>query len=179
MKNVFFAFLLTAFFSLSIYAQSVVIMGKVQDEKGLPLQYANVYIEEAGLGTSVRQDGTFIIEDLDPGNYTLRVTIVGYQSFSQSVSLGENEEKSLEIILEEKTFEMPQIELIGKRPERLDRVPGSATVITQSEIKNTAPVSGNEVFRKVSGVHALEEDNVGLRANIGIRGLDPSRSRSV
>lgn len=179
MRNILYTFLFIVIFTISGYAQSALINGTVQDEKGLPLQYANVYIEDAGLGTSVKQDGTFIIGNIVPGNYTLRVTMVGYQSFSQRVSLRENEEKSFEIILAEKTFEMPQIELIGKRRERLDRVPGSAAVITQREINNLAPISGNEVFRKVPGIHALEEDNVGLRANIGVRGLDPSRSRSV
>ncbi|MDZ7764181.1 MAG: TonB-dependent receptor [Melioribacteraceae bacterium] len=179
MRSILYAFFILIIFSLCSYAQSALIKGTVQDEKGSPLQYANVYLEEAGLGTSVKEDGTFIIENIQPGSYTLRVTMVGYKSYSQVVSIKKDEQLSFNITLEEKSFEMPQIELIGKRPQRLDRVPGSATVIKQQQIIDIAPISGNEVFRKITGVHALEEDNVGLRANIGIRGLDPSRSRSV
>jgi Fe(3+) dicitrate transport protein len=41
------------------------------------------------------------------------------------------------------------------------------------------PFSANEALRTVPGIHIQEEEGAGLRANIGIRGLDPDRSRSV
>jgi Fe(3+) dicitrate transport protein len=44
---------------------------------------------------------------------------------------------------------------------------------------NTHPLTGNEVLRKVTGVHVVDEEGIGLRTNIGIRGLDPDRSRTV
>lgn len=73
---------------------------------------------------------------------------------------------------------MPQIEVIGF-PERFKRIPGSANVIYNAQIQAVAPVSGNEVFRRISGLHVVEEEGLGLRANIGIRGLDPDKSRTV
>jgi Fe(3+) dicitrate transport protein len=77
-----------------------------------------------------------------------------------------------------RTGEMPQIDVIGL-PERLVRVPGSATVIRSEALIRTNPVSGNEVLRRVAGIHAVEEEGIGMRANIGIRGLDPDRSRTI
>lgn len=77
-----------------------------------------------------------------------------------------------------KTGEMPQIEVLGL-PERLLRLPGSASIIGRQAIQQTSPVSGNEVFRKVNGLNVVDEEGVGMRANIGIRGLDPDRSRTV
>lgn len=74
--------------------------------------------------------------------------------------------------------DMPQIEVIGQ-PARLVRIPGSATVIRAEALVRTQPVSGNEVLRKVAGIHAVEEEGIGMRANIGIRGLDPNRSRTI
>jgi Fe(3+) dicitrate transport protein len=73
---------------------------------------------------------------------------------------------------------MPQIEVIG-RQDRFVRVPGSAALISFKQIQNVAHLSGNEVIRSVSGVHVVDEEGLGLRANIGIRGLDPDRSRTV
>ncbi len=40
-------------------------------------------------------------------------------------------------------------------------------------------IGANEVFRNVPGVNVRDEEGQGLRPNIGIRGLDPTRSRKV
>lgn len=77
-----------------------------------------------------------------------------------------------------RTGTMPQIEVIGQI-ERFVRIPGSADLISRQQIQAIAPVSGHEVFRRISGLHVVEEEGVGLRANIGIRGLDPDKSRTV
>ena len=51
--------------------------------------------------------------------------------------------------------------------------------MSAKEIRLLKPVNGNEVFRRVPGLNVVDEEGVGLRANIGIRGLDPDRSHSV
>ena len=58
-------------------------------------------------------------------------------------------------------------------------IPGSASSVNFSEIRSLAPLSANEVFRKVAGVHVVDEEGAGMRINIGIRGMDPDRSRGV
>ncbi|MDX1701600.1 MAG: TonB-dependent receptor, partial [Melioribacteraceae bacterium] len=50
---------------------------------------------------------------------------------------------------------------------------------TSTSLESTKPVTGNEIFKKVPGINVVDEEGVGLRANIGIRGLDPDRSRTV
>ncbi|MEO5580650.1 MAG: TonB-dependent receptor plug domain-containing protein, partial [Gemmatimonadaceae bacterium] len=71
------------------------------------------------------------------------------------------------------------VEIIGKRPGSLARIPGSAALITERQVNAQQPNSGNELLRTVPGVFLQEEEGLGLRANIGIRGLDPDRSRTV
>ena len=78
-----------------------------------------------------------------------------------------------------KTYDFPQIDVIGRTPAIINRIPGSATLISTSLMTNTHPLTGNEVLRKVTGVHVVDEEGIGLRTNIGIRGLDPDRSRTV
>jgi Fe(3+) dicitrate transport protein len=78
-----------------------------------------------------------------------------------------------------KTYEMPQVTILSQRDGIFGNIPGSASFIGLRELRTLAPVSGNEVFRRVPGLHVVDEEGVGLRANIGIRGLDPDRSRSV
>lgn len=72
-----------------------------------------------------------------------------------------------------------RIDVIGEAPEQLESVPGSASVVTQQDLENQAPMSANEVLRTLPGVHVQEEEGMGLRPNIGIRGLNPSRGRTL
>ncbi|MCH8555119.1 MAG: TonB-dependent receptor [Schleiferiaceae bacterium] len=76
-------------------------------------------------------------------------------------------------------FELPQITLIEKKYPLLSRTPGAATVIEEREIREMAPISGNEVMRRSTGVHVVDEEGAGMRINVGIRGLNPDRSRNV
>ncbi len=76
-------------------------------------------------------------------------------------------------------FTMPQIEIMGEQSGVFQRTPGSVTIVDRREIQLLAPISGNEVMRRSPGVHVVDEEGSGLRTNIGIRGLDPDRSRNV
>lgn len=61
----------------------------------------------------------------------------------------------------------------------LEKVPGSVAQISREDLRQLAPQSVSDALRTVSGVHIVSEDGMGLRVNIGIRGLDPNRSRKV
>ena len=94
----------------------------------------------------------------------------------QSDSINFSEFDSTTII---KTYVHPQVDIIGRKPSLLNRIPGSANIITEVSLKNSKPITGNEMFKKVTGINVVDEEGAGLRANIGMRGLDPDRSRNV
>ena len=77
------------------------------------------------------------------------------------------------------SYEMPQVTVLGIKDKLFSRVPGSVTVINRKDLIQLNPLTGNEVLRKVTGLNVVDEEGAGLRINIGIRGLDPDRSRSV
>lgn len=73
---------------------------------------------------------------------------------------------------------LASIQVIGTA-EKLEKAPGSATIIDQSELQSSRALTVNEALRKVPGVNVRDEEGFGLRPNIGIRGLNPSRSTKV
>tara|TARA_A100001015_G_scaffold318600_1_gene438962 strand:+ start:3417 stop:4160 length:744 start_codon:yes stop_codon:yes gene_type:complete len=77
------------------------------------------------------------------------------------------------------TTKLPQINVLGNGVEDLNTIPGSAALISESSIKQTQPFSTNELLRKVSGVSVREEEGMGLRPNISIRGIYGNRSQKV
>ncbi len=62
---------------------------------------------------------------------------------------------------------------------RLSRLPGSAHVITKKQLERLEYDDAQAVLQKVPGVYVRQEDGIGLRPNLGIRGGNPDRSKKV
>jgi Fe(3+) dicitrate transport protein len=77
-----------------------------------------------------------------------------------------------------KATTLASVEVIGT-PEKQAKAPGSATVIDEIELQSSRVLTVNEALRKVPGVNVRDEEGFGLRPNIGIRGLNPTRSTKV
>lgn len=67
----------------------------------------------------------------------------------------------------------------GQRADNLERATGSKSGVSQTEIAHAQPQSSGEVFRRVVGLTVRQEDGMGLRLNLGVRGLNPTRGRLV
>ena len=159
--------------------KTVVISGKIKSKDGETIPYANILVVGTVKGTFTNLDGTFQIYDLEDGTYTIKVSAVGYKTFFREVTVRGGQISELDLVFEETGVEMPQITVIADKDRVFSKVPGSVTYIDQRELNTISPISGNEVLRRSPGVHVVDEEGIGMRVNIGIRGLDPDRSRSV
>lgn len=59
------------------------------------------------------------------------------------------------------------------------RIPGTVTVLRVEDFESEAPISLSDVLQEAPGVHVLDEDGAGLRANLALRGLPPARSTKL
>jgi Fe(3+) dicitrate transport protein len=62
---------------------------------------------------------------------------------------------------------------------RLSRVPGSVHVITKKQLERLEYDDAQAILQKVPGVYVRQEDGIGLRPNLGLRGGNPDRSKKV
>lgn len=74
--------------------------------------------------------------------------------------------------------ELDRVVVVGTK-ERAATQPGSAQVLDQADLESARVLSVGEALRKVPGVVVRDEEGFGLRPNIGIRGLNPTRSTKV
>ncbi|MCZ7556772.1 MAG: TonB-dependent receptor [Bacteroidia bacterium] len=96
-----------------LFAQS--ITGRVSDARtGAPLPSANVLLQPGNRGVATDETGRFSLPQLQPGEYTLRVSHVGYRSDVRTVSLG-NETLTLAIDLQPSPTQGPLIEISASR----------------------------------------------------------------
>jgi len=76
-------------------------------------------------------------------------------------------------------FEMPQILVIGTSESVIKKLPGTFGRINTLHLRKTDPLTSNEILRRVPGLNIVDEEGAGMRLNIGVRGLDPDRSRNI
>jgi Fe(3+) dicitrate transport protein len=70
-------------------------------------------------------------------------------------------------------------DIIPPGPRGEWQLDGSGQVVSGAELYTSHVLNTNEALRKVTGVNVRDEDGFGLRPNIGIRGLNPTRSTKV
>ncbi len=111
MKKIFTVSLLLiiSVFTVTLYAGTTgKLKGKVVDEKtGEALPGVNVIIEGTTMGAAADINGEFIILQIPPGTYTVKVSMVGYQTqVIQDVHIMVDHTTNLDIKLFEKTVEL-------------------------------------------------------------------------
>lgn len=74
--------------------------------------------------------------------------------------------------------QLPTVEVIGA-PAALVGIPGSGTLLSAGLLKAINPRDAGQALRVVPGLLVRDEEGLGLRPNIGIRGLNPTRSAKV
>ncbi|MEZ4700406.1 MAG: TonB-dependent receptor [Rhodothermales bacterium] len=94
-------------------AQQAALRGFVTDgATGQALDLVNVVIEGAGGagdGASTRADGLYQFSRLEPGAYRIRASFIGYQLFSDSLSLAEGQVLTFNIALQPVETELEEV----------------------------------------------------------------------
>lgn len=162
------------------------IAGRVADPSGAVIPDALVRLEYRATGLENRArtagDGSFRFAEPPAGDYTLEVTQSGFAPGRRSFRLRSGETVTFDIELQPATIaEEVRVSAgqIAGTPEHLERLPGSITVLSSAALTEARVFTTEEALRKVPGVHARAEEGFGLRPNIGIRGLNPTRSTRV
>lgn len=183
MKNLLFILIFSLLATVSsassgqeLLNRSIVHGSVKSNDESLP--FVTVYLKGTNIGTATDIKGNYVLSS-KPGTYKIKVQGVGYKSLEKEITIDKNQTIELDFDLEQNVIMMDQVTVTGSRIGIMRYLPGSVSVVRQQEIRQQMPVSGNEVFCLLPGLHTVEEEGAGLRANIGIRGLDPDKSRNV
>lgn len=94
-------------------------------------------------------------------------------AFSSVVFSEENNPTKKQLVLE-----VPRLDVIGTKDQQF-KLPSASTIVDQETLEAAHVMTTNEALRKVPGVVVRDEEGFGMRPNISIRGLNPTRSTKV
>jgi len=81
--------LICMFFPFAVLAQSGVISGVVTSaDSKKPLPRASVFLSNSAVGSATNEEGKFILSGIRPGQYTLVVSILGFEQYSKTILVG-------------------------------------------------------------------------------------------
>jgi len=84
-----FALLLLPFVATA--QNTATLEGTITDTDNEPLAGANVFLVESSQGTATGPDGTYQIDNISPGAYTVRITFVGFRTIERQIELSAGE----------------------------------------------------------------------------------------
>ncbi len=161
------------------FGQQGRIEGTVTDVEGNALPGVNILLDELGRGSTTDISGAFYLDKLSPGNYTLKLSYIGYEGFQQAINLKPGQTLSLALTLQE-GIELQTVEIIGRRERgykntssfsgtksasALKDIPQSIGYVTKELALDQAAFRLNEVVKNISGVNQFSFYN-----DITIRG---------
>jgi hypothetical protein len=130
-----------------LFSQEASLKGLVYEEtSGEPAILANVYLKGTNYGASTDVNGYFLISKIPPGNYTLIVTYLGFDTIKEQVKLEADQIESKQFYLKESSVKLETVEVSAQRIEQKTETTTSVVKITPKEIKQIPSVGGQADF---------------------------------
>jgi hypothetical protein len=120
---------------------------------GEPLERVRISVLEVGRDTVTAADGTFVLQNLAAGNYTLRLNAVGYRLSTISFSLSASESKEFDLVLVPDNFRHNETVVVkGDVFQQEDSPAVIESNLTASEIREASTVFADDPFRALQAL---------------------------
>ncbi len=158
--------------SFSAYTQYK-LSGKVSDANGEELPGAYVWLEGTRNATAADLNGNFAIGRISEGDYVLKASFVGYETYSEPIEVNQN--TNIQISLEESVIKAEEVIVYSTRAN--DKTPTTFSDISNEELEERNLGQDLPFLLKFTPSVVVTSDagnGVGY-SGIRIRGSDPTR----
>lgn len=172
----------------TLFAQQMVIAGKVTNQQGLPVAGALVQTLAVLAQTKTDSAGQFLLKTTAK-KFTIEILATGYKKERVVVDILTFANHSITVVLKPLQQQLNDITITTNAQKtngiaRLNSVDGfgiyeakKTELIVISDLQaNLATNNARQVFGKIPGLNIWESDAAGLQLGIGGRGLSPNRT---
>lgn len=162
------------------------ISGTVFTADGQPAAYVTVVIKNSTFGTTTDENGNFKIKKINPGQYSLHISLLGHTNQEIEVMVKQNEAVNIKIQMKETYAELKNITLEATKQSKyvetkiseglrlnlpLVEIPQNIKVTSNQLLSDQGILSMTEALRTVSGVQknygGLNDYQLIIRGTIG------------
>jgi len=155
------------------------ITGTIKTSDGKPAAGVTVSIKELNRATGTKDDGSYLISNINPGNYTLVVTLVGAQSQEKPVTVSALKITTVDFILNETSAQLNEVIISANKTPKavsLDKaglraldLPQSTGTVSARVIEDQQVNRLGDAIKNVSGV-SLTQERGGVGETFSARG---------
>ncbi len=151
---------------MAAQSQTGGINGRVIDAlSGQPLIGANIIIEESSKGVATNEFGKFSIKNLDAGTYNLIVSFIGFEKFSQKVTINAGMFNSVDFALLPDALALEDFEIRQNLTQ-------NASTISSLDLQLRPINTSQDVLKIVPGLFIAQHAGGGKAEQIFLRGFD-------
>lgn len=157
------------------HAQGSSLSGTVRTAAGEPLPGATIFLPGLERGTAADSMGAYRLDDLPPGNHRLRVSFVGYEPHEQALRLSADQDRRLDIRLEEAGLALDELIVSATRADA--RTPMTFQELEKEELEaRNLGIDAPFLLRYTPSAVVTSDAGAGIGyTGIRIRGTDPTR----
>ena len=136
-------FLLSVLLTTTAFAQTGNIRGFVYEkESGEPVMFCNVILKGTTIGAATDINGMYNISKVNPGNYTLIVTYIGYDTTLVNITLKGGQILSQNLEIREASIKLNEVKISGEREAMRTEVKAAAIKITKQDLEMMPTIGG-------------------------------------
>ena len=164
------------------------VKGIVTSPTGEKLDAAGVFLSDTRYNTITASDGSFVLKGVEPGDYKLICSYLGYKKFVKNISVQAGQSLQVNIMLEPDAQVLEEAVIIGQKEvntvKRMPETEGTMiyaakrndVIQMDRQNSNTSQVVARQIFAKVPGITIWDFDGSGNQVSVATRGLNPHRS---
>jgi hypothetical protein len=174
----FSIFILLLILSLPGFAGIVTLSGYLKDKaNGEALIGASVYIPDLKTGVSTNPYGFFSVS-VPQGSYSIKFTYVGYQTQSPVINLNEN--KQINVLLEEETKQIEEVVISSERKDRnVENLQMSMEKVQVKMIKKLPSFMGEvDIIKSITLLPGIQNGGEGS-SGLYVRGGGPDENLMI
>jgi len=157
-------------------SQNIVTGIILDSETNEPLAGANIIVKELQRGISANTEGKFQFENIETGEYTFKVSFVGYYDKEQEINIIEGN-NHFEIKLNPSAVEMEKVIITATLTERkINDLPIQSAVIEKEEIEQFPSSNVDNLLQSIANVNVNRSWGIfSKNASVTMRGLDAAQ----
>ncbi|TVR76351.1 MAG: TonB-dependent receptor [Chitinophagaceae bacterium] len=161
-----------------VFGQRGVVRGFIYDEESdEPMIFTNILLEGTGKGATTDLNGFFTISGIEPGNYTLMSTYIGYDTIRLDIEVKADQMLTKQIRLRPSAIDLAGVEISAERESYRTEVKISTQKISTQNIRQLPSVGGEpdiaQFLQVLPGVITTGDQG----GQIYIRGGSPVQTR--
>lgn len=154
--------------SVSAQSQNGSVSGTIKTSDGNPAAYVSVGLKNTGKTTQTDEKGNFLIKNVTPGSYTIKISAVGVSAQEKQVSVTANQVSQITFSTTESSSQLDEVAINGyrtpnKKPVSLGKIaiapkdlPQSVQIVNSKIITDQQAMRLSDVLANVNGVAYAE-----------------------